>query len=184
MRRAPWLIGLVAVGLAALVAAPASTTTVVRFDVEKMSAIAAVIAVGEVQGVDMRWNGAHTKIYTRVTFTPTEVIKGGRDLGPLTIKMIGGKVGEDVARLPGTPELVQGERVLVFLEPREDGDGYLIVGLFQGLYRLRKGAPGDDLLYQDLTPPDATMIEEGSRHPATEMLTLEDVRAIVRGGAR
>ena len=184
MRRAPWLTGLVALGLAALVAAPASTTTLLHFDIEEMTAIAAVVAVGEVDGVEARWNDARTKIYTRVTIKPTEVLKGASNLRRLTIKMIGGKVGEDAARLPGTPELKPGERVLVFLEPRDDGDGYLIVGLFQGLFRLRKGAQGDDVLSQDPTPSDVTLIENGSRPAATRMLTLGDVRAILKGGGR
>ena len=184
MKRAPWLAGLTALVLAALVAAPASTTTLLRFDVEQMSAIASVIAVGEVEGVEAAWNNAHTKIYTRVAIKPTEVLKGGRDLGVLTVKMIGGRIGEDLARLPGTPAFERGERVLVFLEPRDDGDGYLIVGLFQGLFRLQKDAQGDDLLTQDPQPEDVTIVEDGLSPKATEMLTLEDVRATVRGGGR
>jgi hypothetical protein len=184
MRRAPWLAGLAALGFAALVAVPASTTTLLHFDVEELSAIATVVAVGDVVGVDARWNDTRTKIYTRVSFRPTEVLKGGSDVGPLTIKMIGGQVGQDVAELPGTPELARGERVLVFLEPRDDGDGYLIVGLFQGLYRLRQGAQGDELLYQELPPESVTVIENGSSPAATRMLTLADVRAIVKGGGR
>jgi len=184
MRRAPWLTGLLALGFTALVAAPASTTTLLHFDIEEMTAIAAVVAVGEVDGIAARWNDAHTKIYTRVSIKPTEVLKGGDNLGPLTIKMIGGQVGEDAASLPGTPELKRGERVLVFLEPREDGDGFLIVGLFQGLFRLRQGAQGDDMLFQDPTPRDVTLVENGANRAATRMLTLKDVRAIVRGGGR
>jgi hypothetical protein len=163
MKRAPRLIGLTMLGLAALVAAPASTTTLLHFDVEQLTAIATVVAVGDVVGVDARWNDTH--------------------LGQLTIKMIGGQVGQEVAKLPGTPELATGERVLVFLEPRDDGDGYLIVGLFQGLFRLRNGAQGDELLYQELPPESVTVIENSSS-PATRMLTLKDVRAIVRGGVR
>jgi len=184
MRRAPWLIGLAALGLAALVAAPASTTTLVHFDIEEMTAIAAVVAVGEVDGVEARWNDAHTKIYTRVSFRPTEMLKGARDLGALTIKMIGGRVGGDAALLPGTPELAEGDRVLVFLEPRDDGDGYLIVGLFQGLFRLRQGAGGDELLQQEPQPRNVTVVDAGSSRAATRMLTLKDVRAIVKGGGR
>jgi hypothetical protein len=184
MRRARWLTGLAALGLAALVAAPASTTTLLHFDIEEMTAIASVVAVGEVDSVAARWNDAHTKIYTRATITPTEVLKGGSGLGALTVKMIGGRVGRDTAQMPGTPELKQGERVLVFLEPREDGDGYLIVGLFQGLFRLRKGAQGDELLTQDLPPRGVSLIENSATRAATRMLTLTDVRAIVRGGGR
>lgn len=182
MRRAPWLTGLLALGFATLVAVPASTTVLQHFDVERLSAVATIIAVGEVGSVDARWNEPHTKIYTRVSVNPTEVLKGGRDLGPLTIKMIGGQVGGDAASLPGTPVFVRGERVLVFLEPREDGDGYHIVGLFQGVFRLRRDERGDEQLYQDPQPRDVTVVDDGGGRAATRMVTLEDVRAIVKGG--
>jgi hypothetical protein len=184
MRRTSRLAALAALGLTTLVAAPASTTMLLRFDVEEMSDIAAIVAVGEIQAVDARWNDAHTKIYTRVSFRPTDVLKGARDLGPVMIKMIGGQVGEDVAHLPGTPVLVPGERVLVFLEPRDDGDGYLIVGLFQGLFRLRPDGSGDELLYQDVAPRGVMLIDSTPEPPASRMLDLADVRAIVEGGAR
>ncbi|HUT78240.1 MAG TPA: hypothetical protein VM285_11160 [Polyangia bacterium] len=184
MRRIPWLATLAALGLVTLVAAPAAATMLLRFDVEQMSDIAAVVAVGSIDGVEARWNDTRTKIYTRVSFRPTEVLKGARDLGPLTIKMIGGQVGEDVAYLPGTPGFEPGERVLLFLEPRDDGDGYLIVGLFQGLFRLRRGDRGDELLYQDPPPRGVSLIDDGSSPAVSTMLTLADVRAIVNGGGQ
>lgn len=77
---------------------------------------------------------------------------------------------------------VRGERVLVFLEPREDGDGYHIVGLFQGVFRLRRDERGDEQLYQDPQPRDVTVVDDGGGRAATRMVTLEDVRAIVKGG--
>jgi hypothetical protein len=184
MRRAPRLTGLAALALAAIVAAPASTTTLLHFDLDELTAVATVVAVGEIAGVATGWNRDRTKIYTRVAFRPTEVLKGGRDLGPLTIKMIGGQIGQDEARLAGTPAFTTGERVLLFLEPREDGDGYHVVGLFQGVFRLRQGARGDELLTQDAQPRGVTLIENGSSRAATRMLTLADVRAIVKGGGR
>jgi hypothetical protein len=184
MRHAPWLTSLLALGLAALVAAPASTTTLLHFDVEEMTAVAAIVAIGRVDRVEAGWNDARTKIYTRVVFRPTEVLKGGTDLGPLTIKMIGGQIGRDEARLPGTPDLEPGERVLVFLEPRDDGDGFLIVGLFQGLYRLRAGASGAERLVRDPVPRGVSLVESGPNPASTRMLTLEEVRAIVKGGGR
>jgi hypothetical protein len=173
-----------AFGLALLIAAPASTTVIQFLDVEQMSGIASVVTVGEVERVQSSWNDAHTKIYTRVTIRTTEVIKGDRDLESVTLKMIGGQVGEDVARLPGTPAFEPGERVLLFLEPRDDRDGYLVIGLFQGLYRLGAGSGGDDMLYQDIPPQGVTIIDN-ARHPAAStMYSLAEIRRIVKGASR
>jgi hypothetical protein len=184
MNRAPWLLGLFAVGLAMLVAAPASTTVIQYLDIEQMSELADVITTGEVERVQASWNDAHTKIYTRITVRTEEVIKGDRELDTVTLKLIGGKVGEHVARLPGTPVFEPGDEVLLFLEAREDQDGYLVLGLFQGLYRLDDDTDSDDLLYQDL-PPRGVSIIDNQRHPAaSRMCTLAEIRRIVKGGAR
>ena len=184
MRRTPWLLGLATLALAALIAAPASTTVIQYLDVEQMSQIAAVVAVGEVERVESGWNDEQTKIYTRITIRTEEVIKGDRGLESVTLKLIGGQVGEHVAKLPGTPVFEPGQRVLCFLEPREDQDGYLLIGMFQGLFRLDESTVGDDLLFQDL-PPQGVSIIDNARHPATsQMVSLPEIRRIVRGGAR
>ena len=183
MRRTPWLLGLATLGLATLIAAPASTTVIQYLDVEQMAQIAAVVAVGEVERVESSWNDEQTKIYTRVTIRTTEVLKGERGLESVTLKLIGGKVGEHVARLPGTPVFEPGDRVLCFLEPREDQDGYLLIGMFQGLYRLDDSG-GDDLLYQDLPPQGVTIIDNTGHPAVSTMYTLPEIRRIVKGGAR
>jgi hypothetical protein len=184
MNRAPWLLGLSVFGLALLIAAPASTTVIQYLDVEQMSRIASVVAVGEVERVESSWNDEQTKIYTRVTIRTTEVLKGERGLETVTLKLIGGRVGEHVARLPGTPVFEPGDRVLCFLEPREDQDGYLLIGMFQGLYRLDESTGGDDLLYQDLPPQGVSIIDNASHPAASQMVSLPEIRRIVRGGAR
>jgi hypothetical protein len=184
MRRTRWLIGLATLGLAVLIAAPAATTVIQYLDIEQMSEIAAVVTVGEVERVQASWNDDHTKIYTRITVRTTEVLKGGRDLESVTLKLIGGRVGEAIARLPGTPEFEPGQRVLMFLEPREDRDGYLLIGMFQGLYRLDENTGSDDLLYQDLPPRGVTIIDNAGHPAASRMCTLAEIRRIVKGGSR
>ena len=63
-------------------------------------------------------------------------------------------------------------------------DGYLVIGLFQGLYRLDEDTGSDDLLYQDLPPRGVTIIDNAGHPAASRMCTLAEVRRIVRGGSR
>jgi hypothetical protein len=168
-----------------LIAAPSSATVIQYLDIEQMSQIAAVVTVGEVERVESSWNDEHTKIYTRITITTTEIIKGDRGLETVTLKLIGGQVGDAIAKLPGTPVFEPGDRVLMFLEERTDQDGYLLIGLFQGLYRLDESTGSNDLLYQDLPPRGVTIIDNAGNPAASRMCTLAEVRRIVeRGGSR
>jgi hypothetical protein len=185
MRRTPWLLGSAALVLAALVAAPAATTVIEFLDVYQMSQIASVVAVGEVERIEADWNQSHSKIYTRVTVRPTELLKGDQRLGSLTIKMIGGTIGDTRVHLPGTPPFAIAERVVLFLEPRDDEDGYLVIGLFQGKFSLRQDQRGgDEMLYQDIPPRGVTIIDKPGHPASSRMFTLSEVRRIVKGGGR
>jgi len=59
-------------------------------------------------------------IRTLVDFAVSEVLKGTPPPG-LAVRELGGKVGENVFWIPGSPTYRVGERVMVFLDQREDG---------------------------------------------------------------
>lgn len=180
-------ISLSAAALACLLAPLAVATVVVAMDIEDMAAVAPVVVVGEVNQVETGWNPDKTKIYTRVWITPDEVLKGPRKLGTVKLKLLGGRVGDVVARMAGAPRFESGERVLVFLEPRKDQDGFLTVGMYQGKYKVfRDPDTGEDLVLRDGPAPGVRIVGADAARGAEPALRLADVRAIVRetGGAR
>lgn len=173
--------------LALLMASAASATVLIALEVEDLAVMSPVVLVGEVNAIEAGWNSNGTKIHTRVLITPTEVMKGPSDLGTVTVKFLGGKVGDTVAHLPGAPRFEVGEKVLVFLEPRKDREGYLPVGFYQGKFKVfRDPNTQQEMLLRD--GPDLGVKLVGGKYdqrPET-VKTLDEVRDILRrlGGAR
>jgi len=179
--------GLAAAVLACLLAPLAVATVLVAMDIEDMAAVAPVVVVGEVNRVEADWNPQKTKIYTQVLITPEEVLKGPRQLGTVKLKLLGGRVGDVVADMIGAPRFEEGERVLVFLEPRKDGDGYLTLGMYQGKYKVFNApGTGEELVMRDGPELGVEIVEAGAARGAEPALRLADVRATVRkvGGAK
>jgi hypothetical protein len=184
MNRRTWL----GIGVLALLMAPlAGATVLVALEVEELAAMSPVVLVGEVNAVESGWNPQRTRIHTRVLITPIEVLKGPADLGTVKVKFLGGQVGDTVAHLPGAPRFEVGEKVLVFLEPRQDKDGYLPVGFYQGKYKVfTDPATKKEMLLRD-GPELGVKLVGGldDRRPET-VKTLDEVRGILErmGGVK
>ncbi len=155
--------------------------------IEDLARLAPLVVIGEVNQVQAELNASKTKIYTRVLVTPSEVLKGSRDIGVVTIKTIGGKLADKVALIPGAPQFEPGERVLVFLEPRKDGDGYNTLGLYLGKFSVVKDPQsGEDILFRPKPAPGVMIRQAGLDFSLDDTKTLAAVRQIVKraGGAR
>lgn len=165
----------------------AGATVLLALEVEDLAVMSPVVLVGEVNAVESSWNPSKTQIHTRVLITPIEMLKGPSDLGTVKVKFLGGKVGDTLARLPGAPRFEVGEKVLVFLEPRKDKDGYLPVGFYQGKYKVfTDPATRKEMLLRD--GPDLGVKLVGGvddRKPET-VKTLDEVRDVLRrvGGVK
>lgn len=174
--------------LAAMLATPFAGATVLEpLRIEDMARLAPLVVIGEVNQVKVEINAAKTKIYTRVLVTPNEVLKGPRDTGVVTIKTVGGALADKVAELPGAPRFTPGERVLVFLEPRQDGDGYNTIGLYLGKFSVIKDPKtGQQVLYRPKPSPGVMIRRAGQDFSLDDTPTLDSVRQVVKraGGAR
>ncbi len=178
-------IGSVVLGLTLALALPAAATVVMQLEIEDMIPMSPVVVIGEVNKVEASFNADKTKIHTRAWITPTEILKGQKDLGTIVVKTIGGQVGDTVAVLPGAPRFEQGERVMLFLEPRKDGDGYLTIGFYQGKFKIfRDPATGKDMLLRDTPERGVSVIAKGANHYDTKVRSLAEVRALFAGGGK
>lgn len=167
--------------LAWLLALPATATVLLPLTVDDLARLAPLVLVGEVNSVKCEWNQKRTKIYTRVLVTPSEVLKGNKNLGAVAIKTIGGRVGDVVAELAGAPHFSVGERVVVFLEPRRDGDGYNTLGLYQGKFELvRDPHSGRELALRPEAGRGVGFAAEAALSKRENLLSLEQIRAAVR----
>ncbi len=158
----------------------AHATIILDLTIEQMTEAAPLVLVGEVRGIHVDHNRSRTKIYTWISVAPTEVLKGSAPGELVTVKIIGGQVGNTVAELRGTPRFRRGERVLLFLEPRKDGDGYLTIGMFMGKFSLFEDAETGALLVSRPAPGPGVMLAGPDHGGAREtVLPLRDVRDIV-----
>jgi len=167
--------------------AAADATTLMPLKLKDMARLAPVVLVGRVEKVESGFNSSRTKIYTRAEITPIEVLKGDEPGQKIVVKTIGGRVGDKVARLPGAPQFSRGEKVLVFIEPRKDNDGYNTLGLYLGKFRVFSDPQsGEEKVSRRAAEPGVTVAGADKSVVRETVYTLEEVRKLVRksGGER
>ena len=113
----------------------AYATTVVRLDFAGLTRLSTHVVAGTV--------GASTTARTPdggaiVTLTSVDVAaqwKGQTGAATITVRTPGGRIGDEVMELSGSPELRAGDTVLLFLEHNPDGT-YGVISLAQGSFRV------------------------------------------------
>ena len=114
----------------------AGATTVRGFTTHDMVREAAVVVRVRVEAQVSVWNRAKTAIYTHTTVKRTERLVGKRAPVRLTVRQLGGTVGDVSMMVPGTATLKVGQEVVLFL--RTDGRYFYLVGMAQGAFRVHK----------------------------------------------
>lgn len=134
MNRTRLLVAVAFAGLALLGANLAVATTVQKFSRQELAKKSESIVIGKVQDVSSRQDAASKEIYTYITLSVSESVKGAKGEKMVTIRQLGGSVGHLISAVPGMPSFKTGEEVVVFLTVR-DKEGYpWVMGLQQGKY--------------------------------------------------
>lgn len=105
-----------------------------KMDPSQLTARADLIVVGQVKGMESRWDPGET-IFTYVTIAVEQSEKGSSG-AEVTLRFPGGEVGEIGLRVSDSPVFQKGEKVKVFLKGKETYD---IVGLYQGKHTITEG---------------------------------------------
>jgi hypothetical protein len=122
----------------AFVGLPTAHATLLRaLDLTELVAAADQIVLADVLSVQAAWDGSHRTIHTIIEIGVRESWKGLPPTnGRITIRQLGGTVGEIEMTVHGTPKFSVGERALLFLH------GSQVVGMSQGKRDLRWDAAG------------------------------------------
>jgi hypothetical protein len=147
-------------GTDALLEPPLSVTELTRR--------ATVVLIGEVTTTVTTWNATRDQVTTRVEVRADEVLKGLVRFGTVTVEYPGGTVGSVTRPVAGAPVFARGERVVLFLAPREDG-ALGVVGGFQGKFALSRDESGREVAARGV-PGSADLLDR---------VFLGDVRATV-----
>jgi hypothetical protein len=105
------------------------------------------IVVGTVRQVQSNYD-SRQEINTFVTFDNLKVLGGSYSASGITLRLKGGRVGDEVLVVEGSPQFKEGERVLMFIQ----GNGREIVplvGWTQGLFRFVSDPTTGEMMIAD-----------------------------------
>lgn len=128
-----------------LIASVASATTIVLPNDAQLVAKSPVIVEGTIVSTTPVQRG--DAIWTETKLAVDRSIKGNVS-GEITIREIGGQLGDRITKIFGAPEYTTGERVLVFLTPSPRGD-YQTTDLFVGKFSENRAMNGRRLWLRD-----------------------------------
>jgi hypothetical protein len=110
-------------------------TTVQPLSEEELVEQAETIFLGKCVSIKSEWNEEGTRIYTYITVAPERPLKGGIVPQQVTIRQLGGEVGDIGMRVEGTSVFEEGEETLLFLERGHKGF-HRVLGLNQGKFSI------------------------------------------------
>lgn len=117
---------------------PGASAIMTKATMPELTFGATGIVRGHVTQVESSWDGAHKTIFTYSTILVEQWLKGG---GPetLTVRTIGGQVGDKGLWVEDMPVFLEGQEVITFLVPGQDRSYMTVKGLFQGKFTVESG---------------------------------------------
>jgi hypothetical protein len=126
----------------------AGATTVVPLSQEALIEDAVGIVTGRVTLIESFWDAQQRKIFTHISLSVEEKLKGDFDTTQLILKQTGGRIGDLHSWIEGSPEFTTGEKVLVFLGRNRDAS-LRVAHLFQGKFSIFTDASsGEEIMYR------------------------------------
>jgi hypothetical protein len=179
MVRVPSIVRLAVTAACMLISLPEAMASLVRaLDLAELTADADQVVVGDVLSVQAAWDAAHRNIHTTVEIGVRENWKGSPPAGGrITIRQLGGTVGEIEMTVYGMPAFSVGERALLFLRRSQ------VVGMSQGKRNLRWETAGQRWLADGAAGSEAVTVDSRGRlHTAgpSRTETLDSLREKVR----
>jgi hypothetical protein len=180
--------------LALASAGTARATQVQALALPELVRRSATIVHGTVQETHTAWEDGTARLYTYVTISPLELVKGTSPAGrAITFRQLGGRDGDRIVYVPGTPRFSPKQEVLLFLTGNDAGGYPQVMGIFQGAFRLASG-PGGLRRVEAISPGAAGSIlpgkAKGPGQPSPEPVPggsfgdfMERIRALVKDQA-
>lgn len=189
-RAALWIVSAVLLlGLHPVVQA----TTVQGLTLPELVQRSTTIVHGTVQETHVAWEGGHARLYTYVTVASRELLKGApASGGSIIFRQLGGRDGDQIVYVPGTPRFSPKQEILVFLTGEDSGGYPQVMGIFQGAFRPALGPEGIRRV-EGLTPATVGSLvpdKPGVSGPAGPVLGgsfsdfMERVRTLVKQQGR
>lgn len=162
-------------------AVPAGASTFLALSQEELAEQADAVVLGKVLTVDSYWNAEGTLIVTEAVVEVQEKVLGET---PEHVRLLtfGGEVADYKIEAHGFPTFEKGERLLVYLEPAQNGFRR-VLGYQQGQYRIRKDKQGTDVAVPALDLGAHVILKDGTAAPAPRTLALDQLKSQIRDAA-
>ena len=125
-------IVVIAMTLCVCAAVSVSPSSVLAVSLEQLSTSSQLIFEGEVIGVTSDFNANQTSIHTYVTFRVVDVVKGTYNQPDITLRFLGGTVGEISLNVSDSTLPERGEAGIYFVESLERVQVNPLYGMDQG----------------------------------------------------
>ncbi len=112
----------------------AEATTLVRMNLDQLTASAAVVARTRCLSAESRLERG--EIWTLTQFETVEALKGTPP-PQITVRLIGGRAGHLISTVDGVPRFRAGEDAILFLHPLGSGE-WSVTSWTQGTFRVRR----------------------------------------------
>jgi hypothetical protein len=149
--------------------ATASATTLERMSIAKMTQHAQLVVRAQCLANSVAWDRG--EIWTFTSFEVEDSWKGA-PIGAaqqVTVRLLGGSVGNLTSTVSGVPRFRPGEEVILFLQTTTRGD-FSIVSWVQGTFRIHRDTRSDsEIVVQDIAAFD-------TYDPATRQFDAEGIR--------
>ena len=142
----------------------AQATTVRSFTLPELATEADRIVLGTIGNVRTFWNNEHDTIYTEYDITVERMIKG-TPATVLTVRLMGGRVGDVKLSIEGNGSMEPAERVLVVVRDQESYS--TLVGMSQGKWSIRTI---DGIEYAFRGRPRTSPAREDGEIPLSDLL--------------
>lgn len=178
MKHGIWTLPALLALAALAIALPAEASTFLAISREELVSQAEAVVLGRVVEVSSFWNREHTAILTEATFEVEDTVVG---VAPayLTLRTFGGRVGDLRIEAHGFPRFVLGEKLLLFLEPEQDG-AHKVLGYLQGQYRVRNDGQGRPIAEPLFDAGARILRPDGTLAPAPRPQALAELKGQLR----
>ena len=117
-----------------------------------MAAKSEYIVVARCTSSESKWDDQKAFIFTYTTFSIDEYIKGDGLGEKITLRIIGGQVGDQILKAPHLSEFDEGEEVVLFLDPKNQYGFYNLTSQSNGILRIQTdGTSGQKIVTTPIT---------------------------------
>jgi hypothetical protein len=95
------------------------------------------IVVARCVSTESKWNEQGSLIFTYVTFQVHDTVQGENTEDNLTLRFLGGRVGDTVQTVPDMPQFSENEEVMLFLGPKNRSGYQTLSSIQNGVLRIK-----------------------------------------------